>query len=98
MNIVEPFFTFFLISTFFGAMWNAHLVLLVSTNRLGRTGLMFLLLAFVLIAVNAIGIKAIGISGVSLSLLCFEVAMLWAMSTGSKAVLSAETPDPVLNV
>jgi len=98
VSIVEPFFTFFLISTLFGAMWNAHLVLLVSTNRLGRTGLIFLLLAFVLIAVNAICIKAIGISGVSLSLLCFEVAMLWAMSIGSKAVLSIEAPDPVLNV
>lgn len=98
VNIVEPFFTFFLVSTFFGAMWNAHLVLLVATNRLGRTGLLFLILAFVLIVFNALAIHTVGISGVALSLLCFELAMLWTMSTGSKAVLSYENTKPILNV
>ncbi|GEM_PF-3347921 len=98
VNIIEPFFIFFLLSTFFGAMWNAHLVLLVSTNKLGRTGLLFLINAFILVAFNAVWIKAIGISGVALSLLCFEAIMLWIMLVASKAVLSDGISKPILDI
>ncbi len=87
VDIIEPFYLFFLMSSFFGAMWNVHLVLLVSTNKLGYTGLMFLFIALVLVLFNSIWVNSIGISGVSLSLLCFELVMFWIMMRASRAVL-----------
>jgi O-antigen/teichoic acid export membrane protein len=95
VDIVEPFYLFFLLSTFVGAMWNVHLVLLVATNRLGKTGILFLIAAFCLVAINAFYINHIGISGVSLSILCFELIMLGIMMRATKPVLNAYSSTPL---
>lgn len=96
VDILEPFFLLFLISTLFSAVWNVHLVLLVATNRLGYSGILFLINAFLLIVLNAIWIKSWGLTGVAVSILLFELAMWLIMMRTTRGVLQDGVLKPRL--
>lgn len=85
--LVEPFFLFILLGTFINTIWNIRLVLLVSTNQLGYTGIAFLIGAVILVCSNILLIKQFGINGVAASIIFFEVAMLVVMWIVSQRIL-----------
>jgi O-antigen/teichoic acid export membrane protein len=87
VEVLEPFFTLILIGAFFSTFWNTHLLLLVSTNLLGRTGIWFLGAAIMLLVINSIWINQFGLSGVAITILCFELLMLGIMLSGTRPIL-----------
>lgn len=87
VEIIEPFFALFLVATLFSCVWNVHLVLLVATNKLGYSGITFLLNAVLLIVLNAILIGFWGLTGIAISIVGFELIMWIIMSNTTRALL-----------
>ena len=87
VDIERPFLEFMLLGAFISAVWNVRLVLLVATNRLGRTGFMFLFAGGVVLLVNVIWVNQFGIAGTALSLCIFEIVMLASMFEASRLIL-----------
>jgi len=98
VEIMEPFFLLFLVGTLFSAVWNVHLVLLVATNRLGYSGILFLINAFLLIVLNAIWIKSWGLTGVAISIILFELAMWVIMVRTTKSLFQDGSLKPRLSL
>lgn len=93
VKLTQPFFTLILIGTFINTIWNLHLLLLIATNKLERTGLWFLIGAILLVVVNAVWVKQIGLSGIAGTIICFELMMLIVMTSTTKRVLNSTIPQ-----
>lgn len=91
VEIIEPFFLLFLVGTLFSSVWNVRLVLLVATNKLGYSGIMFLVNAVLLIVLNAFLIGYWGLTGMAISILVFELAMWIIMSNTTRGLLRTDT-------
>lgn len=97
ITLSQPFFGLILISTLVNAVWNIYLVLLVSTNKLGRTGVLFLCSALCLLVINAIGIKHFGLSGLAATIIGFEFSMMIIMWSACHKVLHVNREVSVMS-
>ncbi len=74
----EPLFLgIFLLYTVLGAISSVAITVVFATNSFRNTGLQYLLLVSTLIIINALWVKALGLNMTALTLVLFELLMIW---------------------